>query len=101
MCDLLRINTDRGVMINDEKSRFSINGKPIFHFVGTSTFSEYTVVAVRAPPTWRLPVGDGANRTRTCCCCSEEEAEIEEKHFLGTFREMRIKVLGRRWVCNE
>ncbi|GJX79968.1 alcohol dehydrogenase 2-like protein [Tanacetum coccineum] len=46
MCDLLRINTDRGVMINDEKSRFSINGKPIFHFVGTSTFSEYTVVHV-------------------------------------------------------
>ena len=46
MCDLLRINTDRGVMIHDEKSRFSINGKPIFHFVGTSTFSEYTVVHV-------------------------------------------------------
>nr|GFA32433.1 alcohol dehydrogenase 2-like [Tanacetum cinerariifolium] len=46
MCDLLRINTDRGVMINDEKSRFSIKGKPIFHFVGTSTFSEYTVVHV-------------------------------------------------------
>jgi alcohol dehydrogenase class-P len=43
MCDLLRINTDRGVMINDGKSRFSINGKPIYHFLGTSTFSEYTV----------------------------------------------------------
>ncbi|KAI7740148.1 hypothetical protein M8C21_018276 [Ambrosia artemisiifolia] len=46
MCDLLRINTDRGVMLHDQKSRFSINGKPIFHFVGTSTFSEYTVVHV-------------------------------------------------------
>uniref|UniRef100_A0A7N2MWW4 alcohol dehydrogenase n=1 Tax=Quercus lobata TaxID=97700 RepID=A0A7N2MWW4_QUELO len=46
MCDLLRINTDRGVMINDGKSRFSINGQPIYHFVGTSTFSEYTVVHV-------------------------------------------------------
>ncbi|THG01995.1 hypothetical protein TEA_002561 [Camellia sinensis var. sinensis] len=46
MCDLLRINTDRGVMIHDQKSRFSINGKPIFHFVGMSTFSEYTVVHV-------------------------------------------------------
>ncbi|KAK6131996.1 hypothetical protein DH2020_034263 [Rehmannia glutinosa] len=44
MCSLLRINTDRGVMINDEKPRFSINGKPIYHFVGTSTFSEYTVI---------------------------------------------------------
>ncbi|CAI8619693.1 unnamed protein product [Vicia faba] len=46
MCDLLRINTDRGVMLNDNKSRFSINGEPINHFVGTSTFSEYTVVHV-------------------------------------------------------
>ncbi|KAM7257137.1 hypothetical protein ACFE04_012878 [Oxalis oulophora] len=44
MCDLLRINTDRGVMINDGNSRFSINGQPIHHFLGTSTFSEYTVV---------------------------------------------------------
>ncbi|KAJ6824981.1 alcohol dehydrogenase 1 [Iris pallida] len=44
MCDLLRINTDRGVMIEDGTSRFSINGKPINHFLGTSTFSEYTVV---------------------------------------------------------
>ena len=44
MCDLLRINTERGVMINDGKSRFSINGKPIYHFLGTSTFSEYTVL---------------------------------------------------------
>ncbi|KAM1537464.1 hypothetical protein PS1_002391 [Malus domestica] len=46
MCDLLRINTDRGVMLSDGKSRFSIKGKPIYHFVGTSTFSEYTVVHV-------------------------------------------------------
>ncbi|CAL2276001.1 unnamed protein product [Prunus armeniaca] len=46
MCDLLRINTDRGVMLSDGKSRFSIKGNPIYHFVGTSTFSEYTVVHV-------------------------------------------------------
>nr|GMD85192.1 alcohol dehydrogenase [Ipomoea batatas] len=46
MCDLLRINTDRGVMLHDQKSRFTINGQPIYHFVGTSTFSEYTVCHV-------------------------------------------------------
>lgn len=44
MCDLLRINTDRGVMINDGQTRFSKDGQPIYHFLGTSTFSEYTVV---------------------------------------------------------
>ncbi|KAJ6403662.1 hypothetical protein OIU84_011963 [Salix udensis] len=36
--------TGVGVMMNDRKSRFSINGKPIYHFMGTSTFSQYTVV---------------------------------------------------------
>ncbi|GLT61878.1 hypothetical protein SLA2020_345520 [Shorea laevis] len=46
MCDLLRINIDRGSMINDGKSRLSINGQPIHHFLGTSTFSEYTVIHV-------------------------------------------------------
>ncbi|WOL04074.1 alcohol dehydrogenase 1 [Canna indica] len=46
MCDLLRINTDRGVMLSDGQSRFSAKGKPIYHFLGTSTFSEYTVVHV-------------------------------------------------------
>ncbi|XP_009404957.2 alcohol dehydrogenase 3 isoform X1 [Musa acuminata AAA Group] len=44
MCNLLRINTDRGVMLSDGQSRFTIKGKPINHFLGTSTFSEYTVV---------------------------------------------------------
>ncbi|KAH7545233.1 hypothetical protein FEM48_Zijuj01G0071900 [Ziziphus jujuba var. spinosa] len=46
MCDLLRINTDRGVMINDGRTRFSTNGQPIYHFVETSTFSEYTVAHI-------------------------------------------------------
>ncbi|CAN6687869.1 unnamed protein product [Malus baccata var. baccata] len=46
MCDLLRINTDRGTMINDGESRFSKDGKPIYHFLGTSTFSEYNVCHV-------------------------------------------------------
>jgi alcohol dehydrogenase class-P len=44
MCDLLRINPDRKVMISDGQSFFSVNGQPIYHFLGTSTFSEYTVV---------------------------------------------------------
>ncbi|XP_051129558.1 alcohol dehydrogenase 1 [Andrographis paniculata] len=46
MCDLLRINTERGSMLSDGQTRFSKDGKPIHHFLGTSTFSEYTVVHV-------------------------------------------------------
>ncbi|KAM3736434.1 hypothetical protein ACB098_10G163400 [Castanea mollissima] len=34
------------VMLNDGKSSFSINGQTIYHFVGTSTFSEYTMLHV-------------------------------------------------------
>ncbi len=44
MCELLRVNTVRGVMLSDGKTRFSKNGQPIYHFLGTSSFSEYTVV---------------------------------------------------------
>lgn len=29
----------------DGTTRFSYNGEPIYHYMGTSTFSEYTVVA--------------------------------------------------------
>ncbi|KAK4600977.1 hypothetical protein RGQ29_010525 [Quercus rubra] len=43
LCDTLRINTERGVLLDDGKTRFSKNGQPIYHFLGTSTFSEYTI----------------------------------------------------------
>ncbi|KAL2238697.1 UNVERIFIED_CONTAM: Alcohol dehydrogenase class-3 [Sesamum indicum] len=44
LCGKVRLATGVGVMLNDRQSRFSINGKPIYHFMGTSTFSQYTVV---------------------------------------------------------
>ncbi|KAK4390400.1 Alcohol dehydrogenase 1 [Sesamum angolense] len=34
-------------MISDGKIRFFKDGKPIYHFLGTSTFNEYTVVSPR------------------------------------------------------
>ncbi|KAK7857980.1 alcohol dehydrogenase class-3 [Quercus suber] len=44
LCGKVRSATGVGVMLSDRRSRFSINGKPIYHFMGTSTFSQYTVV---------------------------------------------------------
>lgn len=44
LCGKVRSATGVGVMLSDGKSRFSINGKTIYHFMGTSTFSQYTVV---------------------------------------------------------
>lgn len=44
-CDKFRVNPMKSVMVNDGNSRFStMDGKPIFHFLNTSTFSDYTVV---------------------------------------------------------
>ncbi len=43
LCQAIRATQGQGLM-PDKTSRFSLNGKPIFHFMGTSTFSEYTVL---------------------------------------------------------
>eukprot|EP00890_Picochlorum_soloecismus_P005513 jgi/Picsp_1/5963/NSC_03318-R1_alcohol dehydrogenase class iii len=44
LCVSVRAYTGKGVMKCDDNVRFFKDGKPICHFMGTSTFSEYTVV---------------------------------------------------------
>ncbi|MBL8393455.1 MAG: S-(hydroxymethyl)glutathione dehydrogenase/class III alcohol dehydrogenase [Candidatus Accumulibacter sp.] len=43
LCQAIRATQGRGLM-PDGSTRFSLNGQPIFHYMGTSTFSEYTVL---------------------------------------------------------
>ena len=43
LCQRIRETQGKGLM-PDGTSRFSIDGQPIFHYMGTSTFSEYTVL---------------------------------------------------------
>ena len=43
LCQAVRATQGKGVMPNGT-SRFSIDGQPILHYMGTSTFSNYTVV---------------------------------------------------------
>ena len=43
LCGSVRDTQGKGVM-PDGTSRFSYQGKPIYHYMGTSTFSEYTVL---------------------------------------------------------
>jgi S-(hydroxymethyl)glutathione dehydrogenase/alcohol dehydrogenase len=43
LCQKIRATQGKGLM-PDGTSRFSKNGKPILHYMGTSTFSEYTVL---------------------------------------------------------
>jgi S-(hydroxymethyl)glutathione dehydrogenase/alcohol dehydrogenase len=43
LCQKIRITQGRGQM-PDGTSRFTFNGKPLHHYMGTSTFANYTVV---------------------------------------------------------
>src|SRR4249919_591477 len=43
LCQRIRVTQGKGVM-PDGTSRFSIKGKTVLHYMGTSTFSEYTVL---------------------------------------------------------
>jgi S-(hydroxymethyl)glutathione dehydrogenase / alcohol dehydrogenase len=43
LCQAIRATQGRGLM-PDGTTRFSKNGIPIYHYMGTSTFSEYTVI---------------------------------------------------------
>ncbi|MEQ9362016.1 MAG: S-(hydroxymethyl)glutathione dehydrogenase/class III alcohol dehydrogenase, partial [Rhodospirillales bacterium] len=43
LCQAIRSTQGQGVM-PDGTSRFKLNGKDVFHYMGTSTFSNYTVV---------------------------------------------------------
>jgi S-(hydroxymethyl)glutathione dehydrogenase/alcohol dehydrogenase len=43
LCQAVRVTQGQGLM-PDGTSRFSCNGKTLYHYMGTSTFSEYTVL---------------------------------------------------------
>jgi S-(hydroxymethyl)glutathione dehydrogenase/alcohol dehydrogenase len=43
LCQKIRETQGKGLM-PDGTTRFSLNGKPIYHYMGCSTFSEYTVL---------------------------------------------------------
>lgn len=44
LCTSVRAFTGKGVMAGDGQPRFTYNGQPIYHFMGTSSFSEYGVL---------------------------------------------------------
>jgi len=43
LCQAIRVTQGRGVM-PDGTSRFSFEGQPLYHYMGTSTFANYTVL---------------------------------------------------------
>ncbi len=61
LCSSVRETQGKGLM-PDGTTRFSYQGKPIYHYMGTSTFSEYTVLAEVSV----AKVSPEANPERTC-----------------------------------
>jgi len=44
LCTSVRSATGAGVMLSDQTPRYYYEGKPIYHFMGTSSFVEYSVL---------------------------------------------------------
>jgi S-(hydroxymethyl)glutathione dehydrogenase/alcohol dehydrogenase len=61
LCQAIRVTQGQGLM-PDGTSRFSHNGKQIFHYMGTSTFSEYTVL----PDIAVAKISDSAPLEKVC-----------------------------------
>ena len=61
LCIAVRATQGKGVM-PDGTSRFSFEGKPLYHYMGCSTFSEYTVVAEVS----LAKINPGANPGQVC-----------------------------------
>ncbi|MDP8051418.1 S-(hydroxymethyl)glutathione dehydrogenase/class III alcohol dehydrogenase [Pasteurella atlantica] len=61
LCSSVRETQGKGLM-PDGTTRFSYQGKPIYHYMGTSTFSEYTVLSEYSV----AKVSENANPEKTC-----------------------------------
>jgi S-(hydroxymethyl)glutathione dehydrogenase/alcohol dehydrogenase len=61
LCQAIRATQGRGLM-PDGSSRFSLGGKPLLHYMGTSTFSNFTVV----PEIALAKIRDDAPFDRVC-----------------------------------
>ncbi len=61
LCQAIRVTQGQGLM-PDGTSRFSAGGKQILHFMGTSTFSEYTVL----PEIALAKISDSAPLEKVC-----------------------------------
>jgi S-(hydroxymethyl)glutathione dehydrogenase/alcohol dehydrogenase len=61
LCQAIRAYTGKGVM-PDETKRFTCKGKELFHYMGTSSFSKYTVVSQYS----LVAVDDKASQEKTC-----------------------------------
>ena len=83
LCPKIRATQGKGFM-PDGTSRMSKDGKPIFHFMGCSTFAEYAVIAEISA----AKIHPGADLTKMCLLgCG-----------VSTGKLMIIELYGQTWL---
>lgn len=73
LCQAVRATQGKGLM-PDGTTRFSYNGEPIYHYMGCSTFSEYTVV-----PEISLAVVNPRHRWRRSACSAAASPPVSAR----------------------
>nr|CAD2156243.1 unnamed protein product [Meloidogyne enterolobii] len=108
MCQKIRLQQGRGLM-PDGTSRFSCKGKTIYHFMGVSSFSEYTVCAeisvCKIPKTSPIdklsPLGCGVSTgygavLNTCKVETNSTVSVWGLGTVGLAVIMALKKLGQK-----
>ena len=76
LCPKIRATQGKGFM-PDGTSRMSKDGKPIFHFMGCSTFAEYAVIAEISA----AKIHPGADLTKMCLLgCGVSTGELMNEY---------------------
>lgn len=87
ICQVLGLER-KGLMHSDQKTRFTVKGKPVYHYCGVSSFSEYTVVhsgcAVKVSP--HVPL------EKICILSCGVSAGKYFQMFIINYKELKHKV---------
>ena len=98
LCQKVRATQGKGLM-PDGTTRFSYNGQPIYHYMGCSTFSEYTVVNEIS----LAKINPEANHEQVCLLGCGVTTGIGAVHNTAKVKEgdtvavFGLAVLGWRW----
>lgn len=77
MCQKLGLER-KGLMHTDQKTRFSVRGKPVYHYCAVSSFSEYTVIHSGSA----VKIGTAVPMDRVCLLSCGVSAGKLYKNFL-------------------
>jgi len=92
LCGAVRVTQGRGVM-PDGTTRFKVKGQDVYHFMGTSTFSQYTVLAEVSV----VKITDKAPLEKACllgCGITTAWGAVTKMPGPGTIKGSTVAVFG-------